>query len=91
MFNEATGGRRQRGLEIAATQVIRQNNGGSFMVPSQSDTNRHYRVVNGPDGLRCVCPDFELTGQTCKHGYAVDRRGFRLSEWLSSGITIANH
>ena len=23
-------------------------------------------------GLRCSCPDFELRGQTCKHGYAVE-------------------
>ncbi len=71
MFNEATNGRRQRGLVIAATANIGRNNAGDFMVPSQSEP-RHYRVQQGPDGFRCACPDFELTGRTCKHGYAVE-------------------
>lgn len=72
MLNEATDGRRQRGLEIAATQVIDRNAAGDFMVPSQSATTRRYRVQQGPDGFTCACPDFELTGRTCKHGYAVE-------------------
>jgi hypothetical protein len=71
MLNEATDGRRQRGLEIAATQVIGRNNGGDFMVPSQSGTGR-YLVVQKSEGFSCACPDYELTGRTCKHGYAVE-------------------
>jgi hypothetical protein len=31
-----------------------------------------YRVVREADGFRCACPDFEMTGRTCKHGYAVE-------------------
>jgi transposase len=64
--------RRLRGLEIAATKVIGRNNAGDFMVPSQTTGHRHYRVVKGPEGFQCACPDFELTGRTCKHGYAVE-------------------
>jgi transposase len=58
-------------MEIAATQVISRNNGGGYMVPSQSGPGR-YRVVPGPDGFTCACPDHETTGRTCKHGYAVE-------------------
>jgi transposase len=71
MSNAAADGRRLRGLEIAATKPIGRNNAGDFMVPSQT-TERHYRVVKGPEGFQCACPDFELTGRTCKHGYAVE-------------------
>ena len=72
MLNEATNGRRQRGLVIAATEVIDRNEAGDFMVPSQSMRPRRYRVVKETDGFRCACPDFELTGRTCKHGFAVE-------------------
>ena len=72
MLNEATNGRQQRGLAIAATQVITTNSAGDWMVPSQSMPERRYRVVKGEDGFRCACPDFELTGRTCKHGFAVE-------------------
>lgn len=76
MLNEVTDGRRQRGLEIAATQVITENygkgsDGRGWTVPSQSRPGG-YRVVREPEGFRCACPDFELTGRTCKHGFAVE-------------------
>jgi transposase len=71
MLNEATDGRRQRGLVIAATQSIEQAR-GYFMVPSQTEQARKYRVVREGDGFRCGCPDFELTGRPCKHAYAVE-------------------
>jgi transposase len=72
MLNEATDGRRQRGLVIAATAVIGQNNAGDYMVPSQSESGRKYRVVKEAEGFSCACPDYELTGSTCKHGFAVE-------------------
>ena len=50
MLNEATNGRKQRGLEIAATQIIGRNNAGDFMVPSQSGPGK-YRVVREAEGL----------------------------------------
>jgi len=70
MLNEATDGRRQRGLEIAATSRIARK-GNSWSVPSQS-LNGRYTVVKAGDELRCTCPDYELRGMTCKHGFAVE-------------------
>ena len=72
MLNEATDGRRLRGLEIAATQPISRNQAGGYMVPSQTDVGRSYRVLPDGDGFKCACPDFELRGQACKHAYAVE-------------------
>jgi transposase len=70
MVTENTDGRQQRGLVIAATaKIVRKGN--SWTVPSQSLSGR-YTVVKAGDELRCSCPDYELRGQTCKHGYAVE-------------------
>src|SRR5436190_18749457 len=61
---------RQRGLEIAATaNIVRK--GDVWSVPSQS-LNGRYSVTKAGDELRCSCPDYELRGQTCKHGFAVE-------------------
>src|SRR5690242_15797216 len=69
MMNEAVSVRRQRGMEIAATSRI-SHKGDAWLVPSQS-ANGRYSVIQDGDVLRCSCPDFELRGETCKHGYAV--------------------
>jgi transposase len=71
MLNEATDARRQRGLEIAATTSIARKGEGEWIVPSQS-MNGKYRVIKGAEGFQCSCPDYELRGQTCKHGFAVE-------------------
>jgi transposase len=70
MLNEAVDGRRQRGLEIAATARIARK-GNTWSVPSQS-LNGRYTVTKTGDELRCSCPDYELRGKTCKHGFAVE-------------------
>ena len=62
--------REQRGLEIAARARI-QKAGDTWVVPSQSSKGT-YKVTMGDSGPRCTCPDFELRGQTCKHGDAVE-------------------
>lgn len=62
--------REQRGLEIAARARI-EKRGESWIVPSQT-LKGSYRVTMGEDGPRCTCPDFELRGLRCKHGYAVE-------------------
>ena len=67
MLNEATDARQRRGLMIAATEVIGRNEAGDYMVPSQSERTRRYRVVKGQEGFQCACPDFELTGRTCNN------------------------
>jgi hypothetical protein len=62
--------REQKGLEIAARARI-EKRGETWFVPSQS-ANGTYRVTMDDDGPRCTCPDFELRGVRCKHGYAVE-------------------
>jgi transposase len=70
MLNHATNVRRQRGLEIAATtEIVRHRD--AWLVPSQT-MNGKYHVRWAMKGMTCDCPDFELRGQTCKHGYAVE-------------------
>lgn len=72
MTNGAIDGRQQRGLVIAATQTISRTALGDYIVPSQTDTTRKYRVYRDGDNLRCGCPDHELTGRMCKHAFAVE-------------------
>lgn len=62
--------REQKGLEIAARARI-EKKGGAWLVPSQSSKGT-YQVTMGEDGPHCTCPDFELRGTRCKHGYAVE-------------------
>lgn len=71
MLMNANDTRQLRGLEIAATTQIERQGEGAWLVPSQSLSGR-YRVEKGPAGFSCTCPDFELRGQTCKHGFAVE-------------------
>src|SRR5438552_6745378 len=71
MMNEAMTPRQQRGLEIAATMVIVRKGDKSWMVPSQTEAGR-YTVTREANELHCTCPDYELRGRTCKHGFAVE-------------------
>ncbi len=66
--NAATG-RRQLGLEIAATIKIGKNRAG-YVVPSQSGTGSY--LVNLDGEPFCTCPDFELRQEPCKHIFAVE-------------------
>lgn len=68
--------RQQRGLQIAATMNLTKKPDGTWSVPSQSLKGR-YAVTMTDDGPRCSCPDFELRGTICKHGYAVQYVLFR--------------
>jgi len=72
MLNEAIDVRRQRGLELAGKADIILRFRNEWDVPSQSQPIR-YRVRREDNGaFRCTCPDFELRGLTCKHGFAVE-------------------
>jgi transposase len=62
--------REQRGLEIAARARIVKR-GEHWIVPSQT-LEGTYKVTMAADGPHCTCPDFELRGTRCKHGYAVE-------------------
>ena len=73
MLNEATDGRKQRGLALAATARIIRKGMATFSVPSQTVIATRYTVVQeNSEQFICNCPDYELRGQTCKHGYAVE-------------------
>ena len=73
MLNDATDGRRQRGLLLAATARIVRKGMATFSVPSQSERTVRYTVVQeSNEQFVCSCPDYELRGQTCKHGHAVE-------------------
>ena len=61
--------REERGLIIAATQKLTQK-GKAWLVPSQSGRGK-YTVVPDDQEPYCSCPDFEATGQPCKHIHAV--------------------
>jgi transposase len=57
--------RQLKGLEIAARYKFAFE-AGAWLVPSQSDASRVYRVTLG-EGLGCACDDFQLHRQACKH------------------------
>ena len=60
--------REQRGMELAATRIIRQKKGVWF-VPSQSG-NGKYEVNIKAEAATCTCLDHETRGVKCKHIYA---------------------
>jgi hypothetical protein len=63
--------REQKAAAIAAhTQLVRNPN-NTWLVPSQSGTNK-YTVNPDPESPFCSCPDFEHRRQRCKHIYAVE-------------------
>jgi transposase len=60
-------------LQLAATKRIVRKGLSTFTVPSQTDNTAKYTVVQeASDKFVCSCPDYELTGSTCKHGYALE-------------------
>jgi transposase len=62
--------REQRGIVIAATKRIKEQN-GKWIVPSQENESRKYTVCADGEHCSCTCPDFEERGQPCKHVFAV--------------------
>jgi transposase len=62
--------REQRGLVIAATKRIKEQN-GKWLVPSSENAARKYTVCPNESHCSCTCPDFEDRGCECKHIYAV--------------------
>ncbi len=78
-------GRKQRGMEIAATKKITKRDRGTWIVPSQSDKGR-YAVTISKEGKFCTCPDFEERQQPCKHVYAVQYVLFRETTVAPDGV-----
>src|SRR5215204_4164504 len=61
--------REERGLVIAALCKLKFDN-GEWVVPSQTGTDRLYRV--NAKAATCTCPDHVEAGFKCKHVYAVE-------------------
>jgi len=78
-------GRKQRGMEIAATKKITKRDRGTWIVPSQTDKGR-YAVTISKEGKFCTCPDFEERQQPCKHVYAVQYVLFRETTVAPDGV-----
>jgi hypothetical protein len=51
--------RQERGLEISKHSTLRENEDGSFSVPSQTRKDVSYTVKVIGDSWVCDCPDFE--------------------------------
>lgn len=62
--------RQERGLALSRDKRIRNVNGPTWAVPSQSENVRAY-LVNAQQGT-CTCPDYELRRTKCKHVFAVE-------------------
>jgi transposase len=76
--------REERGLIIAATCRLNRANDGTWLVPSQTSTDKIYRV--NLDAKKCDCPDCEEGGFVCKHVFAAQ---FTLKrDYLSDGSII---
>ncbi len=61
----------QRGLTIAATLKLANEQDGWWTVPSQTGNGKKYVVCLERKTPFCSCPDHEATGKDCKHIYAV--------------------
>jgi transposase len=59
--------REQRGMELAATRIIRKKQ-GIWSVPSQSGNGKYEVNIQMTS---CTCLDHEIRGVKCKHIYAV--------------------
>jgi transposase len=77
--------REQRGVQLAAMVHIAQKD-GVWIVPSQSGDGTKYKVDPNEHSPYCNCPDHELTGNVCKHIYAV--RIVRQRELFSDGTEV---
>jgi transposase len=62
--------RQEKGLALSRDKRIRNVNGPTWAVPSQTDDASAY-LVNVLAGT-CTCPDFELRRSKCKHVFAVE-------------------
>ncbi len=76
--------REQRGLIIAATCKLKQSTDGTWVVPSQSNTDKLYQV--DMKSKKCTCPDHAENGFTCKHYYAAQYTFKR--DYLPDGTMI---
>jgi transposase-like protein len=76
--------REERGLEIAKSSPITENEDGSFTVPSQTKADVFYTVKVIGEEWTCTCPDFLNRADRidiCKHAFAV-------KFWIASRVEL---
>jgi transposase-like protein len=76
--------REDRGLAIAKSATITENEDGSFSVPSQSREGVFYTVKTFNAEWVCDCPDFQNRAdeiESCKHAFAV-------KFWIASRVEL---
>src|SRR5487761_207782 len=54
-----------------------------YLVNSQSNEGKQYRILKTVEGWSCTCPDYLYRAWTCKHIYAV-QISFKLREAVSN-------
>lgn len=79
--------RAQRGLEIAATQKLRSEKGGLWLVPSSTGSGTYVVDPTVYGVATCTCPDYELHRAACKHVYAVEFTISRKTKTGNSTVT----
>src|SRR3990167_742364 len=70
-MQETQNPRKLKGVQIAQTSRIQQNDKGEWKVPSQSG-NGYYVVISNGFEAKCSCPDYETRHTKCKHVWAVE-------------------
>jgi hypothetical protein len=76
--------REERGLVIAATCRLNRTSDGTWLVPSQTSTEKIYRV--NLEAKKCNCPDCTEGGFVCKHVFAAEYTLKR--DYLPDGTVI---
>ena len=62
-----------RGMVLAVSRrIIKVHNEDAWLVESETADDKFYKITE--DG-ECDCPDFQRRGFTCKHMWALIRRG----------------
>ncbi|MDI3498228.1 IS6 family transposase [Archaeoglobus sp.] len=63
--------RKIRAVEMVAKGLVRESSDSGFLVRSEKDESKWYRVEWKHNRWVCECEDFRRRGRTCKHIYAV--------------------
>ena len=70
---KTTRSRFSRGMLLALSRrIVKVHDEDAWLVESETTDGKFYKVTEAGD---CECPDFQRRGLTCKHMWALIRRG----------------
>jgi light-regulated signal transduction histidine kinase (bacteriophytochrome) len=70
---KTTRSRFSHGMVLAVSRrIIEVHNEAAWLVESETTDDKFYKVTESGE---CECPDFQRKGLTCKHMWALIRRG----------------